>query len=65
MYVIQSNNAWDIVAKPPTTNIVGYRWFYRHKFENNGRLDRYKGRLVGVSKTKLKNLKPKKMKPKN
>jgi len=46
MSALLSNNTWDLVPKPPTANIVGCRWLYRHKFDSLGKLDRYKGRLV-------------------
>ncbi|KAI3514468.1 hypothetical protein L1887_12893 [Cichorium endivia] len=46
MSALISNHTWDLVPKPPTANIVGCRWLYRHKYDSSGRLDRYKGRLV-------------------
>ncbi|KAJ9557697.1 hypothetical protein OSB04_012311 [Centaurea solstitialis] len=38
------NYTWDLVPKPLNANIVGSRWLYRHKFNSNGCLERYKGR---------------------
>ncbi|KAJ9545073.1 hypothetical protein OSB04_024780 [Centaurea solstitialis] len=46
MAAILSNYTWDLVPKPSDTNIVGNRWLFRHKFDSNGRLERYKARLV-------------------
>ncbi|KAJ9562193.1 hypothetical protein OSB04_007353 [Centaurea solstitialis] len=46
MAAIISNYTWDLVPKPSDANIVGNRWLFRHKFDNNGRLERYKARLV-------------------
>ncbi|KAJ9542459.1 hypothetical protein OSB04_028965 [Centaurea solstitialis] len=43
---IISNYTWDLVPKPSDANIVGNRWLFRHKFDSNGRLERYKARLV-------------------
>ncbi|KAJ9565218.1 hypothetical protein OSB04_001184 [Centaurea solstitialis] len=46
MSAIISNYTWDLVPKPSAANIVGNRWLFRHKFDSNGRLERYKARLV-------------------
>ncbi|KAJ9564861.1 hypothetical protein OSB04_000827 [Centaurea solstitialis] len=46
MAALLSNHTRDLVPKPSNANIVGSRWLYRHKFDANGRLERYKGRLV-------------------
>ncbi|KAJ9556522.1 hypothetical protein OSB04_011136 [Centaurea solstitialis] len=46
MAAILSNYMWDLVPKPSDANIVGNRWLFRHKFDSNGRLERYKARLV-------------------
>ncbi|KAJ9546910.1 LOW QUALITY PROTEIN: hypothetical protein OSB04_019453 [Centaurea solstitialis] len=46
MAALLSNYTWDLVSKPFDVNIIGSRWLYRHKFYSNGRLERYKGRLV-------------------
>ncbi|KAJ9557675.1 hypothetical protein OSB04_012289 [Centaurea solstitialis] len=46
MTAILSNYTWDRVPKPSDANIVGNRWLFRHKFDRNGRLERYKARLV-------------------
>ncbi|KAJ9563084.1 hypothetical protein OSB04_008244 [Centaurea solstitialis] len=46
MAAILSNYTWDLVPKPSDANIVGNRWLFRHKFDSNGQLERYKARLV-------------------
>jgi histone deacetylase 1/2 len=41
-----SNNTWDLVARPPSTNIVSGKWIIKHKFNADGTLERYKARWV-------------------
>lgn len=46
MLALQSNHTWDLVPRPPHANIVKCRWLYCYKFDNNGKLDCYKGCLI-------------------
>lgn len=40
------NKTWDLVPRPPHTNIISGKWLYRHKFRSDGQLERYKARWV-------------------
>ncbi|GJS45716.1 ribonuclease H-like domain-containing protein [Tanacetum coccineum] len=40
------NNIWVLVPRPPNVNIVRSMWLYKHKYNADGSLNRYKARLV-------------------
>lgn len=40
------NNTWELVSRPPDAKFICCMWLYRHKFHANGKLTRYKTRLV-------------------
>ncbi|XP_010430737.2 PREDICTED: uncharacterized protein LOC104714976 [Camelina sativa] len=42
---------WTIVPRPLNTNIVRSMWLFRHKFNADGQLSRYKARLVANGKS--------------
>ncbi|GKD48930.1 ribonuclease H-like domain-containing protein [Tanacetum coccineum] len=41
-----SNGTWALVPRPANANIVRSMWFFKHKFNADGSLSRYKARLV-------------------
>jgi hypothetical protein len=40
------NNTWDLVPCPPRANVVDGKWIFKHKFQSDGSLERYKARWV-------------------
>jgi hypothetical protein len=43
---LQSNNTWDLVPRPPSCNVVSGKWIFKHKFNVDSSLERYKARWV-------------------
>ena len=46
-------NVWDEVDKPEDTNIIGCRWVFRIKRDSNGKVLKYRARLVAQGFTQL------------
>ena len=42
---------WDLVPRPPGTNIIRSMWLYCHKFNADGTIKRHKSRLVANGKS--------------
>ncbi|GJT23775.1 ribonuclease H-like domain-containing protein [Tanacetum coccineum] len=40
------NNTWILVPRPPNVNIIRSMWLYKHKYNADGSVSRYKARLV-------------------
>ena len=43
---LQTNRTSDLVPRPPGANVVSGKWIFRHKFQPDGSLERYKARWV-------------------
>jgi hypothetical protein len=41
-----ANNTWDLVPHPVGSNVVTGKWIFKHKFNSDGSLERYKARWV-------------------
>ena len=46
-------NIWDVVEEPPDTNILGCRWVFQIKCDANGKIQKYKARLVAQGFTQI------------
>ncbi|KAJ9546350.1 hypothetical protein OSB04_018893 [Centaurea solstitialis] len=45
-HALLKNGTWNLVPRPPGVNVVRSMWLFRHKFNADGSLSRYKARLV-------------------
>lgn len=43
---LQKNNTWDLVLRRPEHNVLGCKWVYRLKHDENGTITKHKARLV-------------------
>jgi hypothetical protein len=41
-----TNNTWELVPRPVGSNVVTGKWIFKHKFNSDGTLERYKARWV-------------------
>jgi hypothetical protein len=41
-----TNNTWDSIPHPPSSNVVMSKWVFKHKFHVEGSLECYKARWV-------------------
>jgi hypothetical protein len=46
MDALDKNEAWDIVEFPAGRKYVGSKWLFKKKFNGEGKVDKYKDRLV-------------------
>ncbi|KAH9142844.1 hypothetical protein AeRB84_013111 [Aphanomyces euteiches] len=41
------NGTWELVDRPPNTNIVSYKWVFKVKYDSEGEVEKFKARLAG------------------
>jgi hypothetical protein len=46
-----TNNTWDLVPHPISSNIITSKWIFKHKFNSDGTVEQYKARWVPHSFT--------------
>ena len=43
---IEKNKTWTLVPRPTDKNVIGTKWVFRNKLDENGEITRNKARLV-------------------
>jgi hypothetical protein len=43
---IEKNKIWSLVPRPEDKNVIGTKWVFRNKLDENGEVTRNKERLV-------------------
>jgi hypothetical protein len=43
---VLANGTWNLVDCPPDVKPIGCKWVYQIKYKPNGKIDKYKERLV-------------------
>ena len=43
---IENNQTWELIPRPKDKNVIGTKWVFRNKLNENGKITRNKARLV-------------------
>ena len=43
---IEKNKTWTLVLRPRDKNVIGTKWVFKNKLDENGEITRNKARLV-------------------
>lgn len=52
-HALMSQNTWTLVPSPQDTNILGWKWMFKKKYNADGSLARYKAKLVAQGYNQL------------
>jgi hypothetical protein len=44
--ILIASNTWDLVPRPIGSNVITSKWIFKHKFNSDSSLERYKARWV-------------------
>jgi hypothetical protein len=46
LYQIEKTQTWELVPRPKSKNVIGTKWVYKNKMNENGKVIRNEARLV-------------------
>ena len=46
MIMIEKNKTWELVDCPKDKDVIGLKWIYKTKLDQNGKIHKHKARLV-------------------
>ena len=52
----EKNEVWDLVQRPPDVNIIGTKWIFKNKSDEEGNVTRNKARLVAQGYTQIEGI---------
>jgi hypothetical protein len=52
----ERSEVWDLVPRPEDVNVIGTKWVYKNKSDENGTVTRNKARLVAQGYTQIEGL---------
>ncbi|KAA0065622.1 gag-pol polyprotein [Cucumis melo var. makuwa] len=52
----ERNQVWELMPKPPYANIIGTKWIFKNKMDEEGRVIRNKARLVAQGYSQIEGL---------
>ena len=50
------SEVWDLVPRPEGINVIGTKWIYKYKSDENGTVTRNKAKLVAQGYTQIEGL---------
>ncbi|KAK0593854.1 hypothetical protein LWI29_019494 [Acer saccharum] len=52
----ERNEVWTLVPRPKTTNVIGTKWIFRNKSDEDGNIVRNKARLVAQGYSQIEGI---------
>jgi hypothetical protein len=53
---IEKNDTWELVPRPKNKNVLGTKWIFRNKLNEDGQFTRNKARLVCKGYTQVEGI---------
>lgn len=54
--MIEKNHTWELMQKPEDKEIIGLKWVYKIKYNEDGTIQKHKARLVTKGYSQLSEL---------